>query len=230
MKTQIIRHLKECSLFNGMSIESLEGFSEWWTIKKCKKREIIFKEQDRWSSFFYLLSGKVKLYRQNYFGKIQIFHIAKENEALSYPFTVGLHYPHTAETLEDCTIATIPFLYFQKIVNFYPDFFEKALIYISNNVYELENLIFRIANCSVENRLADFLLSLEEKFGEGNSKKRFLNIDLTQSEISQALGTTRETVSRVLQRFVKEGYIEMQGKMIWISDKEKVRLRVKSNS
>ncbi len=227
---QIIKHLKECSLFSGMTVEGLEGFSKWWTIKKYKRKQIIFKEQDRWSSFFYLLSGKVKLYRQNYFGKIQIFHIAKENEALSYPFATGLHYPHTAEVLEDCTIAAIPFLYFQKIVNYYPEFFERALVYLSKNIYELENLIFRTANCSVENRLAYFLLSLEEKFGEGGARKRFLNIGLTQSEISQALGTTRETVSRILQRFVKEGYIEMRGKRIWISDKEKVRLLTKSKS
>src|SRR5699024_5332857 len=80
----------------------------------------------------------------------------------------------------------------------------------------LADLIFT----DVPGRVAKTLLQLANRFGvqEGGSLR--VNHDLTQEEIAQLVGASRETVNKALATFAHRGWIRLEGKSVVIVDTE----------
>lgn len=87
-----------------------------------------------------------------------------------------------------------------------------------SHIQQTEELL-RIIHCKrVECRLLQFLDWLAERFGYEVAQGQLLNLPLTHQEIAQDIGTTRVTVTRLLNRFRQEG------KIIW-SGQHRILLR-----
>ena len=72
----------------------------------------------------------------------------------------------------------------------------------------------------VRGRLAQALVALEEKFGK--TEEGFINIRLSRQDIASYVGSTYETIFRLMSEFVQEGLIEVSGKDILIKDSKKL--------
>jgi CRP/FNR family cyclic AMP-dependent transcriptional regulator len=72
----------------------------------------------------------------------------------------------------------------------------------------------------VPGRVAKQLLALAQRFGIQEGDALRLNHDLTQEEIAQLVGASRETVNKALADFVHRGWIQLQGKSVLIYDSE----------
>lgn len=78
----------------------------------------------------------------------------------------------------------------------------------------LSDLIFR----DVPARLAKQLLALASRFGVRHGDVIRVNHDLTQEEIAQLVGGSRESVNRALSEFSERGWIRLRGKSVLILD------------
>ena len=76
---------------------------------------------------------------------------------------------------------------------------------------------------SADERIASFLTSLSDRFGERNLSRQSFRLTMTRGEIGNYLGLTVETVSRIFSKFQKAGYISVDGKLIEIEHVEKLR-------
>jgi CRP-like cAMP-binding protein len=72
----------------------------------------------------------------------------------------------------------------------------------------LEDLAFR----EVPARLARFLIGLAERRGKLTDQGLLVQIDLNRSEIASLLGSTRQTVSSLLNQWERDGVIQQQGR------------------
>jgi CRP-like cAMP-binding protein len=79
---------------------------------------------------------------------------------------------------------------------------------LSSAVGLLKDLAFR----EVPARLARFLIGLAERRGKPTEQGLLVQIDLNRSEIASLLGSTRQTVSSLLNQWEREGVIQQQGR------------------
>lgn len=70
----------------------------------------------------------------------------------------------------------------------------------------------------VSGRLAKQLMRLAHKFGTREAGVLKLTHDLTQEELAQLVGASRETVNKTLIEFVQRGWIHLEHKTVWILD------------
>ena len=88
---------------------------------------------------------------------------------------------------------------------------------------DLADLVFT----DVRGRVARNLVVLTQRFGTREYGALRVNHDLTQDEIAQLVGSSRETVNKVLAEFANRGWICLQGKSLLISDYESLARRAR---
>ena len=79
----------------------------------------------------------------------------------------------------------------------------------------------------VPGRVAKTLLDLGERFGQQTDAGLRVTHDLTQEEIAQLVGASRETVNKALATFAHRGWIRLEGKSVLIVDTEHLARRAR---
>ena len=87
----------------------------------------------------------------------------------------------------------------------------------------LADLVFS----DVPGRVAKALLDLAERFGVQNSDGIQVNHDLTQEELAQLVGASRETVNKALADFAARGWLQISARSVLILDTERLRKRAR---
>ena len=87
----------------------------------------------------------------------------------------------------------------------------------------LADLIFT----DVPGRVAKQLLQLAQRFGTQEGGAMRVTHDLTQEEIAQLVGASRETVNKALADFAHRGWIRLEGKSVLICDSERLARRAR---
>jgi CRP-like cAMP-binding protein len=77
----------------------------------------------------------------------------------------------------------------------------------------------------VPGRVAKALIDLGVKFGERREEGLYVNHDLTQEELAQLVGASRETVNKSLADFVARGWIRLDGRSVILLDYERLLKR-----
>src|SRR6185312_13132125 len=79
----------------------------------------------------------------------------------------------------------------------------------------------------VPSRVAKTLLNLAERFGQSSSEGIHVAHDLTQEELAQLVGASRETVNKALADFSGRGWIRIESRAVVIKDVEGLSRRAK---
>jgi CRP/FNR family transcriptional regulator len=75
--------------------------------------------------------------------------------------------------------------------------------------------------------VAKALLDLSERFGSPGTLGVQVNHDLTQEELAQLVGASRETVNKALADFAARGWIQLAAKSVLITDMDRLRKRAR---
>jgi CRP-like cAMP-binding protein len=87
----------------------------------------------------------------------------------------------------------------------------------------LSDLVFS----DVPGRVAKALVELNEKFGEKRSEGFYVEHDLTQEELAQLVGASRETVNKALADFVQREWIKLEPRAVLLLDVERLEKRAR---
>ncbi len=108
-----------------------------------------------------------------------------------------------------------------------PEIAEKLLRVLARRLrrtnHDLADLIFT----DVPGRVAKQLLRLAQRFGTQDGDVLRVSHDLTQEEIAQLVGASRETVNKALSDFAHRGWIRLEGKCVLIRDSEHLSRRAR---
>jgi CRP/FNR family transcriptional regulator len=85
----------------------------------------------------------------------------------------------------------------------------------------LSDLVFS----DVPGRVAKALVELNEKFGEKRPDGFYVEHDLTQEELAQLVGASRETVNKALADFVQREWIKLEPRAVLLLDLERLTRR-----
>lgn len=162
---------------------------------------------------YIILSGRVKLSVTSREGKTMIMRIAEAGDVLGLNAAMNnTDYEVSAEALEFCRVKVIRSRDFIDFLRKYPEAAMEATQCVLREYKFMFKDVCRLGlPTTVTGRLANLLLDWREKrFEEGHTDSRMV-MTLTQEEIAGMTGTSRETVSRVLQQFQRDKLISIKG-------------------
>ena len=218
---QIIEDCLKCTfrehrLFCDLSREALLRLQSIKATSVYPKGSLLCLEGQPPRGIFVLCTGRAKLSTTSSEGKSMILRIAEPGEVLGLTAVVSATpYEATVETLEPSQANFISQAEFLRFIQEHPDVGLRVARQLTHNCKcaydEIRSL--GLSN-SVPEKLAKLILRWAEHPLELSSKKpneTALRVTLTQEEIAQFIGTSRETVSRVRTGFRKKGYLKVKG-------------------
>ena len=206
---------REDSFFSCLDHHELDELDKTKSCIRYKKGQTLFYEGTRPMGIFCINSGKVKVYKLSSQGKEQIIHISKPGDFLGYRAILSEEfYSASATVLEDAAICFVPKEDFMNLIKENPEFFNRMIKSICQQLGIMREKIADLAQKSVRERLAGNLLMLKETYGVDGDESSLIDIALSREDLANIVGTATETVIRLLSDFKKDGLIALEGKKI----------------
>ena len=203
-------------VLESMSPYEAQLFKAQLKLKRVKKGRELFMEGSYPREVYIVKRGRVKLYQHNSDGSETIIYIYSAGEMFGYrPLLCGEKHPASAMTMEDCGIYVVSskqFLGFLKAGN------SLSTILLRNLSHEFTVLVNRIGafdQKTVKERLALSLFILREKYRKPGERGQ-VEISLSRADLAAYVGTSVETLARILTRFRQDGMIRTVARKIVI--------------
>jgi len=197
-------------LFASLTKEELTSINNLLSVKRFKKNEVILHEEDTSRFMYIILSGKVRVVQITEDGKEILLAIHQAGEFFGeMSFIDGKTSPATIVAAEDCVINLISKDEFYSTIHSHKKILYNLLLILCSRLRESWEKIQLLSLKNASERLRILLYMLSNKYGEKTSKGTTLNIKLTHQEMAEMSGMARETVTRVLDKWHKEGEINI---------------------
>jgi CRP/FNR family transcriptional regulator, dissimilatory nitrate respiration regulator len=204
-------------LFGGLPQRQLEDISGIAVEKTFQKGEAIFFEGDKGIGFYMVGDGRVKIFKVSPAGKEHILHIFGEGEPFGeVPVFYGQPFPASAEALVKTQTLFFPRDRFIRLVEANPSIALNMLAVLSMRLRRFAGQIESLSLKEVPARLANYLLYLSTEQGD----KEVVQLDISKGQLASLLGTIPETLSRIFAKMSEEGLIRVNGRTIYLLDKE----------
>ncbi len=210
------------SFLNGLSA-STQSLDRMTRETSYSAEAVLFMEGQPSPGVMVIVSGKVKLSTASADGRTIVVRMAGPGEVLGLSATVvGRPCELTAETLEPTRIKIIPRESFKQWLRAHPELaFQIAQELAEEYNNTCQQLRSMLLSHTATQRLARTLLQLVRNAGPGNEARA--PFSLTHQEIAEMIGSSRETVTRLLSGFRHKGMIEIEGSTLIVHDREALR-------
>lgn len=182
---------------------------------------MLFSEGEPARAVYIICKGSVKLSIASGDGKTLITHIAHSGEALGISGVFSGHeYKTTAETLEPTQVKVVRRDDFIRFANNQIDACRRTCRQLSNDCDAANDHIRAIGlSHSAAEKLAHLIINWCDENGHEAEKGTRVQVLMTHHDISQLIGTSRETVTRLLKEFRQKGILSVKGSTMTIHNR-----------
>jgi len=197
----------------GLDESELRALSAHATVQTFPKNAVIVNEGDRTDAIFIVISGRVKVFLHNSDGREVVLNIHGPGEYFGE--MVIDEGPRSASviTLEASRFLIVAKADFKSLLSANPDFALKLVNRLMRRVRALTENIRSLALMDVYGRVAHLLLELATE----QDGKLVIAEKLTQQDIANRVGASREMISRIFKDLVAGGYISVERKHITVN-------------
>jgi CRP/FNR family transcriptional regulator len=214
-----IESIKNIQLFASLTDEELRQISDMLVVRRFKKNEIILQEEDTNEYMYVILNGKVKVVQTTEDGKEILLALHQSGDFFGEMSLIdGKTSPANVIATEDSTAAIISKKDFNSLIRTQKKVLDNLLLILCSRHRESWDKIQMLNYKNASHRMKILFLMLSDKYGEKTAEGVTINMKLTHQEIAEMTGMTRETVTRVLDRWQREGEINiLKNKFIHLS-------------
>jgi CRP/FNR family transcriptional regulator, cyclic AMP receptor protein len=224
VRTVRLDSLRNVPLFRDFDETELTQVAGLVTTHRYTKHQTIFREGDPGQSFYLILSGSVAVVRIASDGRETILSILKERDFFGEMSVFDTSVRAAGvRTMTDAEVGVIERDDFLALIDKTPRIGRLLVIALSERLRAANKLIAATTSQDIRARLASLLLNLMQNFGEPVSTGTRISLRLTNQEMANMIGTTRETVNRTLNRFWDERLIDMRTAHVIVAEPEKLR-------
>ena len=212
---------RQDSFFCNLSEKALEAFNALTYSTLYPAGSILFVEGQDPRGVFHLCRGKVKLTTSATDGKMLIMQVAEAGDLLGLSGTIsGLPYKATAETIEPSQINFIKKDDFLRFLQNYGEACFNATEQLAAECHLAHDNARSLGlSHSAAEKLAKLLITWADENGKPSAEGIRIKLLLTHQEISQIIGTSRETVTRTLASFRSQKIVSVKGSTVVIHNK-----------
>ncbi len=200
--------LKEVQLFSTLTDKELRQISDKVSVRNFKKNETILYEEDTNEFMYIILSGNVKALQITEEGKETILAVHRAGDFFGEMALIdGKTTPASVVATEDSRIALVSKRDFYSLLFSQNKVLEMLLRILSSRLRESWEKIRMMTHKDASVRIKTLFRMLATEYGEKTAEGVTLNIKLTHQTIASMTSLTRETVTRVLDRWQEDGKI-----------------------
>ncbi len=215
--------LRNLPLFQTLNENELKQVEEMSTLKHCIKQEVIFEAGAASQAVYFLIKGIVKIGAVYEDGREVIKHVLYPMAMFGELSLVGEERRQdTAIAMEDTQLYIIKAEAFRKLMQTNPDLSMRLLTLIGNRLRRTESRLESLILKDARERIIDFLRDSALKQGKRIGYEMLIKHCLTQQDIANITGTSRQTVTSVLNDLKKSNLIYFNRRSILIRDLAKL--------
>jgi CRP-like cAMP-binding protein len=206
-------------IFCELSDMHLDAIESSKTVNNYKPRQTLFYEGNQPYGLYCVSRGKVKIYKMDADGHQKIVRLAGPGDTLGYRcMLAGEPYSATAETLEDSTICFIDKTTFFHTLQTHPQTASHVLKTLARDLGQAEKQELNLVHKSIRERLAELFLVFKSRYGVIVEQGVKLDISLSRQDFADLIGTTQESVIRLISEFKNDKLIAVEKKEIILLD------------
>ncbi len=220
--------LSEAPLFEALSDEDAQALRSKVLVVRLDRGERLFSEGDKGDRLYIILSGKIKLTKAAPDGRENLLSVHGPGEMFG-ELSLFDPIPRTSSATA-ITAAELAGLAHDDMRTFLatrPDVAMHLLQALAQRLRRINEVKADLVFTDVPGRVAKALLDLAERFGVQTPEGIQVNHDLTQEELAQLVGASRETVNKALADFAARGWIQLAAKSVLIHDPDRLRKRAR---
>lgn len=189
---------------------------------KLAKGELLFRENDELNGIFFVYEGLLKVHKHWDEGKELIVRFARTGDIVGHR---GLgkdpYFPVSATAMENSTVCFVPVDFFLSTLKVNHEFLFQLMMFYATELKESERNMRNLAHMPVKGRIAQALLLLHEKFGSNDDGS--IDINISRQDLASYVGTSYETLFRMLNELIAEEAVGTDEKRIIIRDFDKLK-------
>lgn len=199
--------LRRHALFGGIGLDHLRRLCAYAKTRKVRRGTTIFAKGDPGTALFAVRAGIVKISAPSPDGREAVFNLLHADEIFGeIALLDGQSRTADAIAVTDCELMAINRRDFLAFVQDEPKVALRLIELLCARLRFASEHLEEVVFMGLPARLARTLLRLAE---DGNAPARDKKLAITQRDISQMMGTTRESINKQLRAWAKNGWVEM---------------------
>jgi CRP/FNR family cyclic AMP-dependent transcriptional regulator len=212
--------IRKVPLFSTLTDGEFSQLEHIFVTRAYRKGQIIFLEEETGNYMYLVLAGKVKVSKSGTGGKETILAIHRTGDFFGEMSLLdGKTAPATVSAMEDSKIISLSGADFHK----YLLHNEKVMLQIINvlcarlrQVWQTQSL----SSSTADARIRMGIYQLAKRHGIRDAHGTIIDLKITHQELAEMVGTSRETVTRVLAHLREQGIIEINQRRMTLIDPE----------
>ncbi|MDQ6649935.1 MAG: Crp/Fnr family transcriptional regulator [Actinomycetota bacterium] len=215
-------------LFADMEPQAARALSDQLSRSAVPRGTVVFGEGEQGDTLYILLAGKIKIGRAAADGRENMIALLGPGDLFG---ELSLFDPGprtaTATALTDAELAALHHDALRPWLSTHPQVAERLLRVLARRLRRTNDAMADLVFTDVPGRVAKALLTLSERFGVRETAGIRVKHDLTQEELAQLVGASRETVNKALADFAGRGWIRLDGRAVVLLDPERLVRRAR---
>jgi CRP/FNR family cyclic AMP-dependent transcriptional regulator len=220
--------VRQAPLFAALDDEASTALRSTMATVDLGRGEVLFQEGDPGDRLYVIIDGKVKLGRASGDGRENLLAVLGPGEMFG---ELSLFDPGprnaTATAVADTTLIGLGNEDLTTWLAGRPDVARQLLRALARRLRRTNEALADLVFSDVPGRVAKALLDLSERFGRPNEDGLRVAHDLTQEELAQLVGASRETVNKALADFASRGWLRLEARAVVLLDIERMRRRAR---
>jgi CRP/FNR family transcriptional regulator len=223
------RHVvMKAPLFAALNDETAERLRASMTPRRLARGEMVFREGDAGDSLYVIITGKVKLARTSGDGRENLLAVLGPGEMFG---ELSLFDPGprltTAYVVSDTEFISLGNEALRAFLAEHPEVAMQMLAGLAHRLRRTNEGLSDLVFTDVPGRVAKALLDLSDRFGQRVEGGVLVAHELTQEELAQLVGASRETVNKALADFAHRGWLVLGAKAVTLVDLDRLRRRAR---
>ena len=220
--------LARAGMFQGVEPSAVSALTKQLQPVDFPRGHTVFAEGEPGDRLYIIISGKVKIGRRSPDGRENLLTIMGPSDMFG-ELSIFDPGPRTssATTITEVRAVSMDRDALRAWIADRPEIAEQLLRVLARRLRRTNNNLADLIFTDVPGRVAKQLLQLAQRFGTQEGGALRVTHDLTQEEIAQLVGASRETVNKALADFAHRGWIRLEGKSVLISDSEHLARRAR---
>lgn len=215
-------------LFEALDEETTQDLRSAMSEVRLRRGEVLFKEGQAGDRVYVIADGKIKLGHTSKDGRETLIAVLGPGEMLG---ELALFDPGpraaTATAIAPTRLLELRHADLAGILDGRPQLSAQLLQSLAKRLRRTNAALADLVFSDVPGRVAKALLDLGKRFGEPVDEGIRLVHDLTQEELAQLVGASRETVNKALAEFGNRGWIRLEGRAVVILDEARLAKRAR---
>jgi CRP/FNR family transcriptional regulator len=220
--------LSRAPLFEDLDEDGAKALRSMLAGVELPRGDRLFDEGDAGDRLYVVLEGKIKLTRAASDGRENLLSVLGPGEMFG---ELSLFDPRprtsSAVAVTDVRLAALAHADLLNWLTGRPDVALHLLRALARRLRRANDVTADLVFTDVPGRVAKALLDLAERFGEQQEDGLQVHHDLTQEELAQLVGASRETVNKALADFAARGWLQLSAKSVLLIDPDRLAKRAR---